>query len=201
MHIGVLAFQGDVIEHLRALRVLGAEAREIRSVAELDQVAGLIIPGGESTVIGKFLEETGLHDRIIELHRGERFPIYGTCAGAILLAKEVLSGGKPDPRVHPLGLMDITVERNAYGRQTESFEETVHLMLDGKTHDVCAMFIRAPRMVRVGEGVEVIAHHAGFPVACRQGSLLVSAFHPELAETASVLHRVFLSSCSGARGD
>ena len=182
-----------MIEHLCALRALGAEAREVRSLADCDNVAGLIIPGGESTVIGKFLMESGLRERIIARHTREQFPIYGTCAGAILLAKDVLSNGMPDPRVASLRLMDITVERNAYGRQTESFEDRATLNPGNGVEEVRAIFIRAPKIVRVGRGVEVLARAEGMPVVCREGTFLVSTFHPELAAGVSVLHRHFLS--------
>ena len=181
MTIGVLAFQGDVREHMDALEVLDATPQEVRSISDLESVQGLIIPGGESTVIGKFLEETGLRERIIERHRKEDFPIYGTCAGAILLAKEVFSDGVPESRFRPLGLMDISVERNAYGRQAESFES------EG------AIFVRAPEIRRVGSGIEVLAEHGGLPIAVREGNLLASTFHPELKNAPSLLHRLFLA--------
>lgn len=181
MKVGVLAFQGDVLEHMRALATLGAEAREVRSVSELENVEALIIPGGESTVIGKFLEETGLRERIIERHRKENFPIYGTCAGAILLAKEVFSDGVLETRFHPLGLMDISIERNAYGRQSDSFEG------EGM------IFIRAPQIKRVGSSVEVLREMQGLPIAVQEGTILASTFHPELSLTPSVFHRLFLT--------
>lgn len=194
MAIGVLAFQGDVIEHIRALEALNVGAMEVRSPEELAKVDALIIPGGESTVIGKFLLETGLRGRIIERHRAEQFPIYGTCAGAILLAQDVLSNGMPETRVHPLRLMDITIERNAYGRQTESFEAKISLRLNEETKECQAVFIRAPKIVGVGKSVEILARHDGFPVLCRQGTLLVSVFHPELVDFLSPLHRHFLEA-------
>ena len=193
MTVGVLAFQGDVREHLYVLKTLGADTREIRSLEEFDQVDALIIPGGESTVIGKFLVESGLRESIIDRYTREQFPIYGTCAGAILLAKDVHSSGIPDARVASLRLMDITVERNAYGRQTESFEGRVTLDLGNGVEEVRAVFIRAPKIVGVGRGVEILARAGGVPVVCRQGALLVSTFHPELAAGASALHRHFLS--------
>jgi 5'-phosphate synthase pdxT subunit len=184
MKIGVLAFQGDVIEHLQALKILGVETLEVRSVAELDHVDGLIIPGGESTVISKFLAETGVGDRIIKKHQNEKLPIYGTCAGAILLTKEIKDAGD----VQSLGLMDITVERNAYGRQTESFEADIEV--GGES--VHGIFIRAPKIISTGNSVIVLASYEGSPVVCEEGKLLISTFHPELSDKPSALHRRFL---------
>jgi len=183
MQVGVLAFQGDVLEHIQALHTLGAEAVEVRSVADLESVQRLIIPGGESTVMSKFLDETGLRGAIIERSEKGNFPIYGTCAGAILLAKDVSSNGVPEKRVKPLMLMDIAIERNAYGRQTESFVDAV----------TKAIFIRAPKVLKFGPTVRVLSEHGGYPVAYIQGVLLASTFHPELAGGASFLHRLFLT--------
>lgn len=195
MTIGVLAFQGDVIEHERALRALGVEAKEVRSLSDLEEVSALIIPGGESTVIGKFLEETGLRERIIDRHEKEGFPIYGTCAGAILLAKEVFSDGVPEKRYQPLGLMNVSIERNAYGRQTESFEAIISLSSEGEKRKVSVVFIRAPKVKKVGPEITILATHDGSPIVYQQANLLASTFHPELAEGVSLLHRLFLSLC------
>lgn len=193
MTVGVLAFQGDVREHLQALRSLNVEAREVRSIVEFNEVDALIIPGGESTVIGEFLLETGLRGRIIERHRTEQFPIYGTCVGAILLAKNVLSNGIPETRVHPLRLMDITIERNAYGRQTESFEASLTLDLPSGKEEIAGIFIRAPKVAKIHSDVRVLAHHEGVPVALAQGNALISTFHPELSKKPSPMHRYVLS--------
>ncbi|MEK7137063.1 MAG: pyridoxal 5'-phosphate synthase glutaminase subunit PdxT [Patescibacteria group bacterium] len=192
MTIGVLAFQGDVIEHMQALRLLGAEAQEVRSIDDLEEVKGLIIPGGESTVIGKFLEETGLRKAIIDRCTNGKFPIYGTCAGAILLAREVFSvAAIHESRLRPLGLMDITIERNAYGRQTESFEAYLTLDLPSGKEEISGIFIRAPKVVQIGKSVSVLARYEGLPVACMEGNFLVSTFHPELSTKPSFLHKFF----------
>jgi 5'-phosphate synthase pdxT subunit len=195
--IGVLAFQGDVIEHMQALSVLGAQAKEVRSIDDLKSVQGLIIPGGESTVIGKFLEETGLRKAIIDRCTNGNFPIYGTCAGAILLAKEVLSEGSHEERLHPLGLMDIAIERNAYGRQTESFEATLTLDLPSGKEEISGIFIRAPKVVRISKEVRVLGMYEDVPVALHQGSILISTFHPELSGKPSSLHKHFLGLLKG----
>ncbi|HLC76445.1 MAG TPA: pyridoxal 5'-phosphate synthase glutaminase subunit PdxT [Candidatus Peribacterales bacterium] len=192
MVVGVLAFQGDVLEHHQALKNLGVESKDVRSIEEFRDVDALIIPGGESTVIGKFLEETKLGEAIIDRTKKEKFPLYGTCAGAILLAKEIVG----DSSVTSLKLIDISVERNAYGRQTESFQETISLNLGSSTEEIVATFIRAPRIVRVGNTVEVLAMQNGDPVLCRQGSVLVSTFHPELLPELSAVHQLFLESNS-----
>jgi|SRR3989338_3652196 len=186
--VGVLAFQGDVREHHEALRKLNVASIDVRSADEFEKVDALIIPGGESTVISKFLNEAGLDQRIIERAKDERFPIYGTCAGAILLASEI----HQDDQVKPLGLIDITVTRNAYGRQAESFHGSISLTFSD-VKEMSGTFIRAPKIVRVGPSVTVLGTHAGEPVLCRQRNILVSTFHPELSEVPSRIHRFFLS--------
>jgi len=180
MKIGILAFQGDVLEHTQALKRLGAESCEVRSVHDLQRVDALIIPGGESTVITKFLQETGLDDAITRRHQNEQFPIFGTCAGAIVLAKGHLS------------LMDIVVERNAYGPQSESCTADITLALPEGEERVSGVFIRAPKIVSVGNSVEVLGRYQGDPVVCRQGNVLVSTFHPELLKGVSCLHKYFI---------
>ena len=186
--IGVLAFQGDVREHHEALRALNVASIDVRSADEFERVDALIIPGGESTVISKFLKETGLDRRIIERAKDERFPIYGTCAGAILMAQKIIG----EDRFQPLSLIDIDIERNAYGRQAESFTERISLHL-AKDEEIDAVFIRAPKIVRVGPSVTVLGTHAGEPVLCRQGNILISTFHPELSSAPSAIHRHFLT--------
>lgn len=187
--VGVLALQGDFYEHLRMLKELGVEAREVRNQDDLAKVGRLIIPGGESTTIDQLLAKTGL-DRAIKARvadrRGGGLPVYGTCAGAILMAKRVGNAGG----VKGLGLMDMAVERNAYGRQAESFEAELDVKGIGK---VKAVFIRAPVIQSVGKGVEVLAKFEGKPVLVRQGNLLASTFHPEI-EGEAVVHRLFLNS-------
>jgi 5'-phosphate synthase pdxT subunit len=175
----VLALQGDFREHARAFADAGATPVEVRTPDQLGDVDVLAIPGGESTTIGKLAHAYGLVEPIRERAR-EGMPIFGTCAGMIVLAKGV-EGGEP-----LLSLVDIVVQRNAYGRQVDSFE--VDLDVDGIDHPVRGVFIRAPRVDHVGEGVRVLADHEGHPVVLQQGRILVASFHPELVgETA--LHR------------
>ena len=183
--IGVLALQGAFIEHVRMLRRLGATAREVRLPSDLDGLDGLIIPGGESTTIGKLL----VHYELLEPLRNlvnAGFPIYGTCAGTILLAKDI--GGLDQPL---LATMDLVVERNAFGRQLQSFE--TDLKIAGLGDDPFrAVFIRAPAITSAGPGVDVLAQlENGTIVAARQDSLLVSCFHPELTDD-DRFHRAFL---------
>jgi 5'-phosphate synthase pdxT subunit len=183
--IGVLALQGDVSEHLQAVRDCGAQAREVRTVGELEAVDALIIPGGESTAIGKLMAKGGLHDPIRERAAGG-MPVFGTCAGQILMAKEVEGGA-------PLGLhlMDIQVLRNAFGSQRESFEAEIPVPAIGE-RPVKGVFIRAPYIVKVGSGVDVLARFEGKIVMARQGRLLAAAFHPELTADRRI-HHFFLS--------
>jgi len=172
MKAGVLALQGDFREHGRVLAGCGATPVEVRTPEDLASVACLVIPGGESTTIGKLARRHGLVEPIGE-RAAEGMPVFGTCAGMIVMARELI-GGEP-----LLSLMDIAVERNAYGRQMDSFEADVEVR--GELEPVRAVFIRAPVVVEVGQGVEVIAEHGGRPVVVEQGSLLAAAFHPELA--------------------
>ena len=190
--IGVLALQGDVREHLAALEAVGAPARPVRRRHELDGLAGLIIPGGESTTIGRLLVLYDLLEPIRERAAAGRLAIYGTCAGLILLAREI--EGSDQPR---LGLLDVTVRRNAYGRQVDSFEALIEAPALGP-EPLEAAFIRAPLITRAGEGVEVLAHHDGHPVLVRQGTLLASSFHPELTGDLRV-HRYFAERLAGER--
>ncbi|MBC7232054.1 MAG: pyridoxal 5'-phosphate synthase glutaminase subunit PdxT [Chloroflexi bacterium] len=189
---GVLALQGDFIEHVQALRSLGVEAIEVRLPEQLQGLDGLIIPGGESTTIGKLAVAYNLVDPIRRM-ANEGIPIWGTCAGMILLAKDV---GQIQPLI---GVMDITVKRNAFGRQVDSFETDLLIpALDAvstaeeRGKPFRAIFIRAPYIQKVGPGVEELAHLAdGTVVAARQGNLLATAFHPELADDTR-FHRYFL---------
>jgi 5'-phosphate synthase pdxT subunit len=171
--IGVLALQGAFREHVRALRRLGADAVEVRLPEELADLDGLVIPGGESTTIARLAALYGLDDAI----RGFGRPVLGTCAGMILLG-----------RGH-LGLADVDVERNAYGRQVASFEADVEL--SGEQTPFRGVFIRAPRVANVGAEVEILAEHDGEPVLLRDGQVLVAAFHPELTDDSRV-HERFL---------
>ena len=191
MKVGVLAIQGDVIEHRAILRGLGVEHVEVRVPDDLSGVGGLILPGGESTTIGKLMVRYGL-DRAIPDAVKQGMAVYGTCAGMILMARQA-SGGEP-PLLH---LMDIAVARNAYGRQVDSFETDLDVPVFGPP-PLHAVFIRAPVVEDVGRGVEVLASLNGRPVLARQGRLLVSSFHPELAPDDRV-HRYFLGLIHEAR--
>ena len=182
--IGILAIQGDVLEHRRTLDRLGIEVSEIRLPHQLDDVDGIIIPGGESTTIIQLIDIYGFRDKFREKAESG-FPIYGTCAGMIVIAKE-LTDHRPDP----LKLMNIQVSRNAFGRQIDSFETDIDIEgVEGGSFR--CVFIRAPVVNAVGEGVVVIARMPdGRPVAVRQGSMLATSFHPELTEDGRV-HRYF----------
>ena len=186
MKIGVLALQGDFDLHAKALARCGVEAVEVRKPAELADVDGLIMPGGESTTLLKLMEEWGFVPALEKFHAEGR-PIFGTCAGLILLARDV-----EGPKQFSLGLIDVGVERNAYGRQRESFEAQGSATLDGRTAPVEMVFIRAPRIRRVGAGVETLARHGDEPVMARQGNVLVATFHPELTDDPTV-HQYFCS--------
>jgi 5'-phosphate synthase pdxT subunit len=182
--VGVLALQGDFREHKEALRRLGVEAKEVRKPEHLLGLKALIVPGGESTTIGKLAREYGLEKAVRQRVEEGSLALFGTCAGAIWMAKEIL-GYPEQPR---LGVLDVAVERNAFGRQVESFQEEVQVKGLGPFPGV---FIRAPVFRRLGEGVEVLAELGGLPVLVRQGRLLASSFHPELTQDPR-LHRYFL---------
>ena len=188
--IGVLALQGDVREHLRLLTGLGVPAVAVRRPGELHGVAGLVLPGGESTTMIRLARIFGLVEPL-RSRLADGMPAFGTCAGMILLADRVLDGVAGQ---ETLGGLDITVRRNAFGRQVDSFEEDIHIAgLDDPVH---AVFIRAPWVESVGEGVEVLAEveagpAAGRIVAVRQGPLMATSFHPEVGGDARV-HRLFV---------
>ena len=183
--VGVLALQGDVREHSAALSDAGATPVEVRVPEHLGGIDALVLPGGESTTLSLLLRSSGLRDAIAERLR-DGMPAFGTCAGMILLATDV-SDGRPDQE--SFAAIDIGVRRNGYGRQLDSFE--TDLVVEGLASPMHAVFIRAPRVERVGAEVEVVASHADVPVVCRQGSVLVSAFHPELSGDGR-LHELFL---------
>lgn len=185
MKVGVLALQGDVREHLAALDSAGATPSEVRTPSELDDVDGLVIPGGESTTIGKLLDRFKLLPALQE-RVTDGMGLFGTCAGLILMAKEI-SGTEDAP--HRVGSLDVTVRRNGYGRQVDSFE--VDLKVQDLEGDVRGVFIRAPVIERLGDGVEVLASWDGIPVLVRQGMSLASSFHPEIAGEDRV-HRLFI---------
>ncbi len=193
--VGVLALQGDVREHARVLAELGATVTEVRRPADLDRVDSLVLPGGESTAISLLLEASELLEPLTE-RLSQGMPAFGTCAGMILLAGSV-ADGRPDQ--HHLAAIDIDVRRNAFGRQIDSFE--TDLDVEGLTEPFHAVFIRAPVVERVGPGVEVLATVEGKdgqvrPVLCRQGPVMVAAFHPELSGDPR-LHQIFLQDVCG----
>ena len=182
MRIGVLALQGAVTEHIVSIEKTGAQGLPIKRVEQLEEVEGLIIPGGESTTIGKLMRKYGFIEAIREF-AGQGKPIFGTCAGMIVLAKHI-AGGEPGHQE----LMDITVARNAFGRQRESFE--CDLEVKGIAEPVRAVFIRAPLINEVGPDVDVLTIYKDEIVTARQGNLLVSSFHPELTDDYR-LHQYF----------
>ncbi len=185
MKIGILGLQGDVREHVEAIEAAGATPVVVRHPEEVVSIDGLIVPGGESTTIGKMADRLGVLEPIAG--RGSQgLPIYGTCAGLILLARRIV--GRQDAP-HRFGLMDLGVRRNAYGGQIESFE--TDLRVEGLEEPLHAVFIRAPVIEEVGEGVEVLASCDDVPVLVRQGRLLASSFHPEISGD-SRLHEMFV---------
>jgi 5'-phosphate synthase pdxT subunit len=175
MKIGVLAVQGDFLEHVRTYRAIGVEAVEVRLPEDLEGVSGLTLPGGESTTMRRLIDRWGLRQPILDL-AASGAPIFGTCAGMILLAREIVGGEAPI-----LALLDVAVRRNAFGRQLDSFEGdlTVSMLGDGPVHGV---FIRAPVIERVGPGVDILGRLGdGRIVAVRERNIIATAFHPELA--------------------
>ena len=188
MKVGVLALQGDFDAHRRRLEELGAEVMLVKRPEQLDEVEALIIPGGESSTFLWHLEERGFLDKLQEFVRAK--PTFGTCAGAILLATDVENPPQPS-----LGALDITVRRNAYGRQINSFIGQVETALNGNAIE--AVFIRAPKIARVGKDVEVLAREGSDPVLVRQRHIMAATFHPELSED-DVVHREFLKMAEAA---
>ncbi len=188
--IGVLDLQGDVREHVAALREVGARAQLVKRPDDLERLDGIVLPGGESTTLSMLLESTGLFDPIAARLEAGNLPAFGTCAGLILLAREVLDG-RPDQRM--FGALDAVVRRNGYGRQRQSFEAEVALG-SGEGPPLPTVFIRAPFVVSVGEEVEVLAELDAVPVLVRHGSVLASSFHPELTRDRRV-HRLFVGMC------
>jgi pyridoxal 5'-phosphate synthase pdxT subunit len=190
--IGVLALQGAFRAHAQALAELGVATRDVRTPAHLDGVDALVMPGGESTTMSRLLTSSGLFDQI-KARASEGMAVFGTCAGMILLATEVLDG-RPDQR--SFGVIDLTVRRNGYGRQLDSFE--TDLDVTGLTDPFRGVFIRAPLVDTVGPAVEVLARHGDDPVLVRQGRIMAAAFHPELTADTR-LHERFVELVSGGR--
>ena len=193
MHkVGILALQGASRRHAEAVAALGGHPVEVRTAEDLAGIEGIILPGGESTTMSKLLDLSGLFDPLAERLAGG-LPAFGTCAGLILLSSRILDG-RPDQR--SFGILDVDVRRNAFGLQVDSFE--TDLAVEGGPGGAFpAVFIRAPVIERVGDGVEVLASAWGHPVLCRQGPILAAAFHPELADDLRLhelflLHRLFL---------
>ena len=183
--VGVLALQGAFAAHEDALRGLGVDTRQVRTPLDLAQVHALVMPGGESTTMSRLLDTSRLFEPLQQrLARG--MPVFGTCAGMILLAANVLDG-RPDQ--HSFGVIDIDVRRNGYGRQVDSFETDI--MVAGLSAPFHAVFIRAPKVETAGTAVEVLATHDGVPVLARQGHVMVASFHPEITPDAR-LHEMFL---------
>jgi len=187
--IGVLAIQGDYAAHAEALAEAGADPVEVRKPEQLAGLDGLILPGGESTTVLRFLEKHNFFNLLAEFARSK--PVFGTCAGAILLAREV-----HNPPQLSLGLLDAVAERNAYGRQIDSAIVTAETKLPGGPLEM--VFIRAPRLAETGPTVEVLARRDGSPVLVRQGGLLAATFHPELSADRRV-HRLFVEMVAAAR--
>lgn len=182
--VGVLALQGDVREHVELLQGLDVQVAQVRTPEDLESVEALVLPGGESTTIGFMLDEHGMIDPLRKrIEHG--LPVLGTCAGAILLAREIVGGDVPK-----IGVLDAVVHRNAYGRQVDSFEEDIDVEGVGPMH---AVFIRAPVIESVGDDVTVLATHRDGPVVIRQGNMLAATFHPELSQETG-LHRLLVEA-------
>jgi 5'-phosphate synthase pdxT subunit len=189
--IGVLAIQGNYASHAQALAEADASPIEVRKPEQLAGLSGLVLPGGESTTMLKFLEKHSFFE-VLQKFCGSK-PVFGTCAGVILLAREVLN-----PPQRSLGLLDAIIERNAYGRQVDSVIVTAETALAGGPLEM--VFIRSPRISQIGPGVEVLATRDGFPVLIRQGRILAATFHPELSHDRRV-HRLFVESVKAASTD
>ncbi|MGD8201500.1 pyridoxal 5'-phosphate synthase glutaminase subunit PdxT [Ornithinimicrobium sp. W1679] len=193
--VGVLAVQGDVREHVRALELAGARVRTVRRPAELEGLDGLVVPGGESTTIDRLCRIFGLHEPVRRLV-ADGLPVYGSCAGMIQLAEEILDGHSEQ---QSFGGIDMTVRRNAFGRQVDSFESDLHVEgLEDVDRAFRAVFIRAPWVERLGADVQVLARADGHPVAVRQGALLATSFHPEVTDDHRV-HALFVRMVEQAR--
>jgi 5'-phosphate synthase pdxT subunit len=192
VQVGVLALQGAFREHVNMVRELGHEAVEVRLPGHLDGCGALVMPGGESTAIGKLMDKYGFYEAIPAQH-AEGMALWGTCAGAILLGAEILDAVRGQ---HPLDMIDIRVRRNAFGRQVDSFEAPLDIAgVDGGPFT--GVFIRAPWMEGVHGGVEILASWGGHTVAARQGDVMVTSFHPELTSDTRV-HRFFLEQVAGS---
>jgi 5'-phosphate synthase pdxT subunit len=191
MKVGVLAMQGAFREHVLALQQCGCEVIEVRQLKHLEEIDALVIPGGESTTIVKLLIEYQITTPLTQLINNG-LPVFGTCAGAILLARDIIDSDQPR-----LGVLDLSIKRNAYGRQVDSFEVDLDIPVLG-SEPMRAVFIRAPYIESVGPGVEVLASYQGKIILARQGKILVATFHPELTPDMR-LHQYFLDMVAGRR--
>ena len=181
--IGVIAFQGSVEEHLACFKNLGIKTKLIRQITDLEKITHLVIPGGESSVIGRFLESSGLAALIQKKYQANELAIWGTCAGAILLGKIASP--------YCLNLIDIECERNAYGSQAHSFEKQLTTGLQ-KCKNIIGIFVRAPKIKRIGSQVKILAEFNNLPVLCQEKRILISTFHPELTNN-NCIQQYFLS--------
>ena len=182
--VGVLALQGDYSKHVQILEMLNLEVLEVRYPNDLSLIDGLVIPGGESTTISDLMTRVSFHEAIKIF--AKKKPILGTCAGLILMSKNI-----SDDRVIPLGLLDISVDRNAYGRQVDSFTDQIKVSLNDNIHNVSAAFIRAPKINKVGSNVKILSYYNNEPVVVKQGHHLGLAFHPELVKTTFFHNYIF----------
>jgi 5'-phosphate synthase pdxT subunit len=192
MKVGILSLQGDFAEHYRVFEELGANPRYVKIPEELEMVDGVVIPGGESTTLHRLLTRYGIFEALKDFARKGK-PLFGTCAGLILLAREVIS----EEKGFSLELLDIVVARNAYGRQRESFETPVKVNIGGVEKEVPGVFIRAPKILETGSDVEVLGKIEEEPVLVREGNIIGATFHPELTEDSTV-HKFFLDLIEGA---
>jgi len=185
LKIGILALQGDFARHKETLKALGQETVLVRTEKELNPCAGLIIPGGESTTLTKLMKKHLLWDKILRF--AEKRPVFGTCAGLIILSKQTVK-----KQVETLGLIDIITERNAYGRQVDSFIDELDIKISGKGDKFEGVFIRAPKIVSIGDGVSPLAWHQQNIVMVEQNNILAATFHPELTNDTRI-HEYFLA--------
>lgn len=192
VNIGVLALQGDSAAHIRLLEKSGAHVVPVRTAREIEAIEALIIPGGESTVMSRLCDRYDLWEPL-QAKIAEKIPVLGTCAGLIFLAKTIEGGSTNFPQ-KTLGALDVAVARNAYGAQLHSFETDLEVPILGKS--LRAVFIRAPRITKLGESVEVLARHEGAPVLVRQNQIVAASFHPEIAGEAGV-HQLWLDGFWG----
>ena len=182
--VGVLALQGDYSKHIQVLKMLDFEVLEVRYPNDLSLIDGLVIPGGESTTISDLMTRVNFHETIKMF--AEKKPILGTCAGLILMSKNI-----SDDRVLSLDILDVSIDRNAYGRQVDSFTDKIKVSLNGNVHNVSAAFIRAPKINKVGSNVKILSYYKNEPVVVKQGHHLGLAFHPELEKTTIFHNYIF----------